>query len=410
MLARGPADAPALTWRGRTLRYTDLAVAADRQRARWRDAPPPRPVDLSGCDVPELLAGILAATAEAVPVLVADPAGPAPAVGPLPAGTWLMAGTSGSTGRPRTVARTLASWTDSFPALAALAGLTATDTVLLTGPLHSTLHLFGALHTLWLGARLTDRPAEATAAHAVPTVLDRLLSGSAPRLSRAVVAGAALPDAVSDRAAARGVRVLEYYGAAELSFVAARTPPAPFRPFPGVQVQDQDGVLWARSPYLALGMPAAAGGRPTGSHRLADGWATVGDRGTVGPDGTVTVAGRGDTAVTVGGATVPVEEVEDVLRGLPGVEDAAVAGAPHGALGQVVVAAVCLVDPVRLAAVRTAARRGLRAEARPVRWVVLDRIPRRANGKVDRVALSGLLAEGPGSASHRSPAAGRVAR
>ena len=40
--------------------------------------------------------------------------------------------------------------------------------MLLTGPLHATLHLFAAVHTLAIGAELIDQRRAATAVHAVP--------------------------------------------------------------------------------------------------------------------------------------------------------------------------------------------------------------------------------------------------
>ena len=96
--------------------------------------------------------------------------GPGPALpfDALPPDTFLIAVTSGTSGHPRPVLRTAASWTTSFAPLAELAGIGPDDRVLLTGPLHATLHLFAAVHTLALGAELTDQPADATAVHAVP--------------------------------------------------------------------------------------------------------------------------------------------------------------------------------------------------------------------------------------------------
>ena len=149
--------------------------------------------------------------------------------------TFLVAVTSGTSGHPRPVLRTAASWTTSFAPLAELAGIGPDDRVLLTGPLHATLHLFAAVHTLAIGAELTDRPSEATAVHAVPVGAGRSARrapAGAP-LRTAVVAGAALPADIADGRPRRGIAVTEYYGAAELSFVAAAPVPGAAAAVPG---------------------------------------------------------------------------------------------------------------------------------------------------------------------------------
>ncbi len=270
---------------------------------------------------------MFAAAAAGVPVIVANPSTPGPSRVPadLPSGTFLVAVTSGTSGHPRPVLRTAASWTASFAPLAELAGIGPDDRVLLTGPLHATLHLFAAVHTLAVGAELTDQPANATAVHAVPAVLADLLDAlptDAP-LRTAVVAGTRLPADIATRAAARGIAVTEYYGAAELSFVAAGRYPEPLRPFPGAEVQIRGGELWVRSPYLAIGYPAGVTGP---LRRDADGFATVGDLADRTADGALLIRGRGDAAITTGGATVVAEDVEDALIGLPGVAAVAVVG------------------------------------------------------------------------------------
>jgi hypothetical protein len=419
-----PAD-PAISWRGRRHSYADLeeliaaAVAGMMGAAAGANhggtsgsgstglagaaaagsdrvvTPPldPAPRDLASLDLPEALACAFAAARTGTAVLVRDPALPAPAIGSLPAGTWLVAGTSGSTAAPRAVCRTAASWARSVGPLARLAGLTSGDRVLLTGPLHGTMHLHAALHTLAIGAELTDRADTATAVHALPAVLEVLLRdlpADAP-LRTAVLAGAALPDRIAALAADRGVAVTEYYGAAELSFVAIRRLPEPvLRPFPGVRVRlDAGGTLWARSPYLALGYAGGDGAlRPLRTD--PDGYATVGDLADA-PDGDpqrgLVIRGRGDSAITTGGFTVLVEDVEAALAALPGVRAVAVVGMPHPRLGELVTAVLEPHPGADLSGVPAAARRLLTGPARPRRYLVADALPRTGGGKVARAAV-----------------------
>jgi acyl-CoA synthetase (AMP-forming)/AMP-acid ligase II len=235
-----------------------------------------------------------------------------------------------------------------------------------------------------------------TVLHAVPTVLADVLAarehGALPRLRRAVVAGAALPPALRARAAAAGVDVVEYYGAAELSFVAVDRDGAGLRAFPGVRLRLRDGLIEVRSPYVAQGYAEG-----TGPLTVVDGWAGVGDRGRLDADGVLVVAGRGGDAFCVGGTVVLVADVERVLGSVAGVLEVACVGEPDRRLGQraaAVVRPAAGVDPARLVReLRLVARRELAAPARPVRYVTVEALPRTLAGKVDRPGLERVVAE-----------------
>lgn len=307
--------------------------------------------------------------------------------------------TSGSSGRPRAVHRSAASWSDSLDAVTRLFGVSPTTPVWLPGPMHSTLFLFGAWHAASVGARVVlggEDPRAAVIAHAVPAMIPGILArrdaGELPALSTLVVAGDRLPPSYAADVRARGLRLVEYYGAAELSIVGARDGEGPLVPVDGVDVEIRDGLVWSRSRYQAHGYLTPDTGAPL--RRGEDGWASVGDLGEAVGDGFV-VTGRGAEAVTVGGHTVVVEDVEAFLRGVPGVQDAAVVGVPHRRLGHRLVGAV--VGPVTDADLRSALAALPRA-ARPRRWARLDALPRSAAGKLLRAQLLDLVraeVEGP---------------
>ena len=166
--------------------------------------------------------------------------------------------------------------------------------------------------------------------------------GALPRLRVAVVAGAALPAALRRRVQALGWRLVEYYGAAELSFVAWRADSVSYQPFPGVEIDLRGGEIWARSAYLGERYLDPADDGPL---RRDGDWATVGDAGRLDDEG-LQVLGRGDAAVTTGGRTVIVEEVEGVIRDastLAGqLTDVVVTGIPHPLLGELLVAVVAV--------------------------------------------------------------------
>jgi acyl-CoA synthetase (AMP-forming)/AMP-acid ligase II len=307
--------------------------------------------------------------------------------------------TSGSSGAPRAVVRTIESWQASLAPLTEISGIgpdVGSGPVWIPGPLTSSLFLYGAVHAAWGGLGWTGgrpdspRVQQAAAAHLVPTqlvdALDAREQGLLPHLRTVVVAGDHLASSLRGRATRQGLRVVEYYGAAELSFVGWRDDDGPFRTFPGVElVLGTAGALWVRSPYVARDYLRPEANAPW---RQRDGWHTVGDLARPAATGWWLV-GRGESAVTTGGHTVLVAEVEAALRGVPGVADVVVLGLPHERLGQVVSAVVHATTPgdAELRLRLQQAARALPGPSRPRRWLRTDALPVLPSGKVDRAAL-----------------------
>lgn len=321
-------------------------------------------------------------------------AAPAGLSAALPAGR-LGVFSSGSTGSARCIVRTWDSWTSSFHVADDLFAVDAAEHVGLIGPWTSTMVLFAALHALDSGATPLlgsagelARGAHLDVVHAVPTAastyLDsiRLDGRPAPRLL--VTAGAAAPERLWRTAADLGITMVEYYGAAELSFVGWHRHPGGFEPVPGVEIEIRDSIIWARSGYCAEGYLAAA----DGPLRREGEWASVGDHGCLDDAGRLVVLGRGDTAVTTGGHTVLVEDVERALAAVPGVREIAVVGLPHEELGEVLVAAFAAdVDTSTLIPTLRSAAQRLPGPMRPRAWFPLAALPRTMNGKIDRARL-----------------------
>jgi len=356
--------------------------------------------------------------ADALAPLSTAATGPDGAAPPEPSAADLAwAGfSSGSTGRPRAVVRTRGSWTGSFPAATPLTGTDPEDTVLVPGPLASSLYCFAAVHALATGAcvqlakgdaAVTTALATSDVVHLVPSalepILDAIEAGAPSRLRTAVVGGASLPADVRERAARAGVGVVTYYGAVELSFVAIDTDGTGMRPFPGVEVEVRElpgatlGEVWVRSPWIAQGYLA----RATGPFRRDGEWCTVGDLAEVPAPGTgeqgapLVLRGRGDGAILTGGATVVPEDVEVVLRAIPGVEDVVVVGTPHRRLGAVVTAVVqCADRPGLRAHLERVARASLSSAQRPRHWYGVRELPRTPSGKAARGAISEALLSG----------------
>lgn len=371
---------PGATWLdtpGATSLGTPDATSLSTPGATWLGAPGVTPRGASGI-IPR---GALGATPPRSPLWTppGTPAGTLGGVlgrGSLSGGGWACF-TSGSSGRPRAVVRSRESWTGSFAHLNALTGIGPDDTVLVPGPLNSSLYGFAAVHALGTGATailpgrwsLADI-ADATVVHTVPHLLPQVLSSD---VRTVLVGGAALDPALWDS------RVVSYYGATELSFVAVDVDGRGLRPFPEVEVEVRAGEVWVRSPWVADGYLGDADGP---LRRDADGWMTVGDLASYEPGGVLRLRGRGAGAIQTGGATVVAEDVEAVLRRVPGVVDVVVVGSPHPHLGAVVTAIVEGTAP--RAALEAAARAELDPAQRPRRWHAAKRLPRTPTGKPTR--------------------------
>jgi acyl-CoA synthetase (AMP-forming)/AMP-acid ligase II len=111
-------------------------------------------------------------------------------------------------------------------------------------------------------------------------------------------------------------------------------------------------------------------------------------------DGFLWFVGRTDQMIKTSGYRVSPTEVEEVVSEINGVVEAAAVGVPDKLIGQrIVVAIVTRLDAGKelLETVEKHCRKQLPAYMAPSRFVVLDTLPRNANQKIDRAALSEIL-------------------
>jgi fatty-acyl-CoA synthase len=120
-----------------------------------------------------------------------------------------------------------------------------------------------------------------------------------------------------------------------------------------------------------------------------------GDFCTVEADGTITLIGRGSGCINTAGEKVFPEEVEEVLKRHPDVDDALVVGLPDEKWGQSVTAVVELRAGARLdeEALRAHVRGELAGYKTPKRVVAVPRMLRAPNGKADYKGARELAAK-----------------
>ncbi|MCC6210568.1 MAG: AMP-binding protein [Burkholderiales bacterium] len=333
--------------------------------------------------------------------------------------------TTGSEGIPKLAVYTLDAACRRAHAQAELLGLTPQDVLLVlspgVGPARAawlaghvagccivTMARFGADAALGLIA--SERP---TIVCGTPSQL-AMLAADLGRVDVTSVrfwytAGSVLPATLAEtlEAQSRG-RVISTYGGADFGGWAAPAPQDPpsvrhrsvGRPRGGTEFRIVDqagrdlapgeaGELIGRGPCCVTGYLGEAG-----RERWRDGWFHTGDLASRDAQGNITIAGRLKNVIMRGGDNVSPAEVEELLRTVAGIAEAAVVGVADPVLGERVCA--CVVPAAGAAPdLETLRARlhvsGLAHYKIPERLVVLEALPS-VGDKVDRRALSALAA------------------
>ena len=348
--------------------------------------------------IAERPAGLAVAQAIAAGAFRVGGAGPVPMCG-------FETLTSGSSGAPRRITRSFDSWTRSFVVNAGLFGIGPGLPVAVLGRLSQSLALYGALEGMYLGAEVhlledlrPDRQAAALRAialiYATPAQMRLVVvAGVAwPKLRHLVIGGSKLDAGLRAAilALAPDVRITEFYGAAEASFITMAGPDCPEqsvgRAYPGVELRVLDQEIWVKSPYLFAGY---AGGDPGGAV-WQDGFLSVGEMGAM-RDGFLYLKGRAGRMVTVADQNVFPEEIEVFLLGLDGVRLAAVVPVADSLRGLHLVA-VLQGDPGQEPAILRALRQRLGPLTAPKRLVWRGDWPVLPSGKTDFRAIADEVA------------------
>jgi fatty-acyl-CoA synthase len=249
---------------------------------------------------------------------------------------------------------------------------------------------------------------------AVPVMLERILEAApsgdsfvADNLRMTATSGSALSGSLATRwMDAFGDNLYNFYGSTEVGHVAVATPAdlrqaagTAGRPTPGatVRIVDDAGRDVARKKTGRIVVRNGAhfdGYTGGGSKLLIDGFMETGDLGSFDEHGLLHITGRVDDMIISGGENLFPGEVEEYLRTLDGIADAAAVGLDDAEFGQVVGAAVVAEagSQVDLEAVRHKVRDELANFKAPKRLIVVDEIPRNATGKILRHEVTSLLA------------------
>ncbi len=171
------------------------------------------------------------------------------------------------------------------------------------------------------------------------------------------------------------------------------------RPRPGIEAEVRSasgepapagevGELWLRSPTVMSGYWRDT---TATSEAIVGGWLRTGDLASVDPAGCFRLAGRVTETFIRGGYNVYPMEVESVLVSHPDVDEIAIVPRAHDRLGEIGEAVVVPIDPPAppsLASLRDHGGAHLARYKLPEAVRYVDRLPRNAGDKIDRLAIA----------------------
>jgi fatty-acyl-CoA synthase len=323
--------------------------------------------------------------------------------------------TSGTTGKPKGAQRDA-----SAAGVGALANLISVvpyrrdDVVFLPAPLFHSFGLATFTFATALGATMVlpekFDPEEslkmieehkATAASFVPVMIKRIVTlpddvknkYDLSSLRIVMASGSAMsPDLRRAAMDLFGDVLYDLYGSTEIGWVTIATPEdmkkhdkTVGKPVPGTEVAvfskngdrlptNETGELFIKSNILFEGYTSGE------SKDEREGFMSIGDLGRLDDDGYLFVEGRADDMVVIGGENVYPIEVEEVIEGIAGVEEAAVLGVTDEEYGEVLAAFV--VGSASEDDVMSACKEELASYKVPRRVEKLDELPRTSTGKV----------------------------
>lgn len=253
----------------------------------------------------------------------------------------------------------------------------------------------------------------------VPTMLQRMLrldglrAEDFPRLRQIIYGASPMPaEALRDALAKFGCKLVQIYGQSEAPVtltclgredhsadVDSERLTSAGVAWPTVEVKvvgldgsapgpDGFGEIFVRAPHVMTGywkLPELT------SEVLTDGWLRTNDMGRIDEDGFIYLAGRRDEMIISGGYNIAPREVEEILYLHPAVEEAAVIGEPDPEWGSAVTAYVALKDEADEKQIIDFVNAHIGFK-RPKRVYRVKELPKNANGKIQKSALTPKMA------------------
>jgi len=311
---------------------------------------------------------------------------------------------SGSTGTPKVLYRTYDSWAGFFPTQNEIFAV-ADDTVMfLHGSLSFTGNMNSLLSVLYAGGTIVTSDHlrckiwaqlmieyHVNCIYMIPTKLVLLAEAMNGRQAFPEVCtmftGSQLltPPMIEDLMdILPNAQIILYYGASELNYITYAIVDSPYRPpenlgrpFPGIEISIQDGLIYVDTKYHVSGAQVPFSVRDTGS---------------INEKGELIFGGRKGAFVNRGGVKLNLLKMETELQSLAGVREAVALRTKDELRGEGVVAFVVKEEAATEEDVRRTIRHALAAAEMPDKLIFVAEIPLNDCGKPDQDALQKLLA------------------
>lgn len=309
---------------------------------------------------------------------------------------------SGSTGHPKVIWRDHCSWTSAFENQNEIFGISKDDIFFIGGSLVYSANLNMVLHVLNQGGtiifadgifprswirRIKDH--KVTGIFLVPAnyrILLKNISQPIPNIRVLISTGEKMDLSTLNKIKDNFPDSLfyEYYGASELGHITYAhmddlilKPNTVGKAFPGVQLKIKDGTIWVNSLYAAP--------------RYKN-WATVKDLGYLDDEGFLFLGGREGRIINNGGIKIIPEDIERLIKDLPGVEDVIVIGVEDALKGEVPVAFVERSDlKISASEIASFLKEKVIKSAIPRRIIFIKKIPRNNFGKIHLKFLKSMI-------------------
>ncbi|KAB2336259.1 AMP-binding protein [Cytobacillus depressus] len=336
---------------------------------------------------------------------------------------FYMGFTSGTTGDPKAFVRSHESWVASFACNRYDFRMDENEHVLIPGALVHSHFLYGAISTLALGGTVyllekfspiqtlsILQTQKISTVYVVPTMVESLLNieKRIEKSFKIISSGAkwAENSKLQIRDMFPNLKMFEFYGASELSFISVlsdddskRKADSVGRPCFGVEIQIRQannriakpyetGKIYVRSKLFFSGYlnPET---RRIQSIQDEDGWASVNDMGYLDEDGFVYITGRENNMILYGAINIFPEEIEKVISLHPNVEEVAVIGISDEYWGQIVTAVIKgTADTMEL---KKLCKLHLSSYKIPRKWYLIDQVPYTTSGKIARSQLKEII-------------------
>jgi O-succinylbenzoic acid--CoA ligase len=267
--------------------------------------------------------------------------------------------------------------------------------------------------------RLLSENTQVTAASLVPTMLKRLMEQHTfsphPQLKGILLGGGPMPPELLAKCIDQKIPVIPSYGMTETCAQIAANPlfsapedPELFRSagriFPPnlIEIRDEkgqqatknsSGVVWLKGPQVFDGYINNADSMIDTSSFNSNGWFYTGDFGRLNDQGRLFIEARRTDLIISGGENVSPYEVEQVIKAIPGIREAAVIGLPDEIWGQKVAAAVVFEESKSRSKseLRKILKERLEEFKVPKEIIAVESLPRTETGKVKRSELSTIF-------------------